>query len=219
MLNQRHSLGLNSMVVVVVLGLVAGCSTSKNVREVKEAYELQKPVVVQTSKDDERPDWTKKTVFEEDGKVYFSGGFLNGSDYAVTVWCANAEAMKAVVQSISQYVRAEFSEYAHGPNSPDSGTDRYVEDGIATLAENVHVQGVRQKELYYEEVLAPSVMRRAYNIFVMIEMSRADYLKAKADVLQKLRDRLSSTGEIEAKRKAERLLEDLKEELRAERGA
>jgi len=59
------------MVVVVMLGLTAGCSTSKNVREVKEAYELQKPIVVQTSKDDDRPDWTKRTVFEEDGKVYF----------------------------------------------------------------------------------------------------------------------------------------------------
>jgi len=92
-------------------------------------------------------------------------------------------------------------------------------DGIATISENVHLQGVRPKELYYEEVFTPSVMRPAYNIFVMIEMSRADYLKAKADVLQKLRDRLSGAGELEAKRKAERLLEDLKEELRAERGA
>jgi hypothetical protein len=127
--------------------------------------------------------------------------------------------MKAAVQSISQYVRAEFSEYAHGPNSPGSGIDRYVEDGIANFAENVHLQGVRQTELYYEEVFTPSVMRPAYNIFVMIEMSKIDYLKAKADVLQKLRDRLSGTGELEAKKKAERLLEDLKEELGAERGA
>jgi hypothetical protein len=205
--------------MVVLLGLMAGCSTSKNVREAREVYELQKPIVVQTSKDDDRPGWTKKTVFEEDGRIYFSGGFLNGSDYAVTVRCANAEAVKAVVQSISQYVRAEFSEYAHGSNSPGSGIDRYVEDGIAIFAQNVHLQGVRQREIYYEEVFPPSVMRPAYNIFVMIEMSRADYLKAKADVLQRLRDRLSGAGELEAKRKAERLLEDLKQELRAERGA
>lgn len=44
-------------------------------------------------------------------------------------------------------------------------------DGIATISENVHLQGARQKELYYEEVFTPSVMRPAYNIFVMIEMS------------------------------------------------
>jgi len=35
-------------------------------------------------------------------------------------------------------------------------------------------------------------------------------LKAKADVLQRLRDRFSGVGETEAKKKAEKLLEELK---------
>ncbi len=94
MKNQRHKLGLNLKLGIFVLGLAlsgifAGCSSTPNVKQaqesVLEAYELQKPVVVQTSNSDDRPDWTKNSAAESDGKMYFSGGFLNGSDYSLTV--------------------------------------------------------------------------------------------------------------------------------------
>ena len=85
---------LISLTLFVVALVFSGCATSKSVKEakksVREAYEVQKPIVVQTSKEDKRPDWTKKTVFEENGSIYFSGGFLDGSDYSVTIRCANA---------------------------------------------------------------------------------------------------------------------------------
>jgi hypothetical protein len=216
----RFNLNLNHVVYVLVFAFISasyfnGCSsTPKGVKvarqAVLEAYELQKPIMVQTSKGDKRPAWTKKTVYEENGNVYFSGGFLNGSDYSVTVRCANAEALKVATQSISQFIRAEFSEYVQGSNTGGGGVDRYVEDGIATFVDNLHVQGVRQAEVYYEEVFSASVMQPTFNIWVRLEIGKADYLKAKADILRKLRDRFSEAGESEAKEKAERLLEDLK---------
>ncbi len=46
-------------------------------------------------------------------------------------------------------------------------------------------------------------------------MSKADYLHAKAEVLNKLRERFKDDGEIEAKEKAEKLLEDLKNDIKA----
>jgi len=50
----------------------------------------------------------------------------------------------------------------------------------------------------------------------MLEMGKPDYLKAKADVLRKLRDKFNKAGELEAKDKAERLLDELKREIKKE---
>jgi len=206
-----------SVTILILSFVIAGCGTSKSVKQarqsVREAYEIQKPIQVRTSKDDKRPEWTKKTSFETDeGMMYFTGGFLSGADYSLTIRLANAEALKVAVQSISQFIRAEFTEYVKGSNAPGTSLDRYVEDGIATFVHNLHMQGVRQKEVYYEEVFSPSVMQPAYNVFVMLEMGKADYLQAKAEVLRKLRDRFRKAGETEAKEKAEKLLEELKRE-------
>ena len=110
--------------IILFISLVFnGCGASRAVKmyqaEMKETYELQKPVLIRTSDDDNRPKWTHNTVFEKSGKVYFTGRFVNGSDYAVTIRCANAEALKNAVQAISLYIRAEFSEYVQGSNAAD----------------------------------------------------------------------------------------------------
>jgi len=197
----------------------AGCGTSKSVKNIRktaqEAYEIQKPILVRTSLDldDKRPDWVRNTSFENDeGMMYFTGGFLNGADYSLTIRCANAEALKVAIQSISQFIRAEFTHYVKGSNAPGRDIDRYVEDGIATFTESLHMQGIRQREIYYEEVFSPTVMTPAYNVWVQLEMSKAEYLHAKAEVLHRLRDKFRRAGEIEAKEKAEKLLEELKKE-------
>jgi len=85
----------------------------------------------------ERPDWTHQTTFQKDGYIYFTGGFLNGTDYSLSIRCANAEALKLAVQSISQYVRSVFVMFSQGANSGSMGIDRFVEDGIATLVNNL----------------------------------------------------------------------------------
>jgi hypothetical protein len=216
MKNQMFSLNSNvslGIVIIISLGLL-GCGATKALN-LKEEYQIQKPIVIRTSLDDDRPQWTQNTVFEKNGKVYFTGGFTDGADYAVSIRCANAEALKSAVQSISQYIRTEFSEYVHGSNSAaGEGIDRYFSDGIATFSENIHVQGIRQAELYYQEMFSPTLMQSTYNVFVKLEMSKADYLHAKASVLKKLRDRFKDEGEIEARKKAEKLLQDLKNEIK-----
>ncbi|MHC4076539.1 MAG: hypothetical protein ACYSRZ_09055 [Planctomycetota bacterium] len=47
-------------------------------------------------------------------------------------------------------------------------------------------------------------------------MDKVEKLKAKAGVLRNLRDKFSDVGQTEAKDKAEKLLEELKEEFRRE---
>lgn len=213
----RYHWGSIIISLIIPVLLFSGCGASKAVKQARqtalEAYEIQKPVQVQTSNDDKRPKWTKQTAFEDDsGMLYFSGGFLNGADYPVTVRCANAEALKVAVQSISLFIRSEFTQYVKGSNLPPNPIDRYVEDGIATFTESLHMQGIRQKEIYYEEIFSPAVMTPAYNVWVQLEISKSDYLFAKAEVLRHLRERFSKEGQKEAKEKAEKLLEELKQE-------
>jgi hypothetical protein len=214
-----------SLISLTVFGLavlVAGCATSKHVKEtrqsVKEAYELQKPILVQTSTEDERPGWTKNTVIEENGSFYFSGGFLDGADYSVSVRCANAEALKVAVQSVSQFIRAEFTEYVQGGNTGANGVERFVEDGLATFVEGLHLQGIRQIRVHYEKMFSAGVMQATYNVWVQLKMSKADYLRCKTDAMKRLRDRFEKENQEEAKEKAERLLNELKNEVKNEEG-
>ena len=218
MKNQMFSLNSNiSLGIFIIISLAfSGCGATKALN-LKEEYQIQQPIIVRTSLDDDRPQWTRQSVFELNGKIYFTGGFTDGADYAVSIRCANAEALKSAVQSISQFIRAEFSEYVHGSNSAaGEGVDRYFSDGIATFSENIQVQGIRQAELYYQEIFSPTLMQSTYNVFVKLEMSKADFLHAKASVLKKLRERFKHDGETEAKQKAEKLLDELKNEIKTQ---
>ena len=115
MRNQLFSLKSNfsNGMVIIVLSIIIsvmffGCGATKAVKmnqaAMKEAHQVQEPIVVRTSEDDNRPEWTQKTVFEKDGNIYFTGGFTDGADYAASIRCANAEALKSTVQAISQYI-------------------------------------------------------------------------------------------------------------------
>ena len=174
--------------IFLVTVLLSGCSAKLASKETvqkssSQSLEMQQAVQIKTSESDHRPAWTKQSSFEKDGNIFFTGGFLKGADYSLSVRCANAEAMKVAIQSISQFIRAEFSDYAQGNNNHSEGVNRYVADGIATLTNNIHIQGIRQKDIYYEELFLPTTNRFAYNVFVVLEMNENDHLKAKIDAI------------------------------------
>ena len=218
MFSLKSNCGFLSLVLSFVV-FVAGCSATPKQASfsplpVRDAYSFHGHVRLVDLHSGGRPEWTRKSVFEENGNIYFTGVFLHGSDYMLSIRCANAEALKLAAQSISQVIRSEFTEYVQGSNSGSGGVERYVEDGIATFVNNLYLQGVRQKEVYCEELPSQSGFQSTYNVFVILEMTKGDYLKAKTDVLRKLRNTFSREGEVEAKEKAERLLEDLKTDVR-----
>jgi len=205
------------MVFVISLGLISGCSsTPKAVKKAEQqavvAHAIQKPVVVQTSEKDDRPGWVKKSSYSDDENIYFVGGYLNGADYPFTVRCANAEAIKVACQALSQFIRVEFSGYIQGNNQAGESLDRYMNDGIAAFTNALHVQGLKQTDIYYEEMFSPAVVSPGYNVWVKVEMVEVDYMRAKSEALKALRDRFKKEGELEAREKAEELLDELKKE-------
>jgi len=114
--------------VILVLWGCAGTPREVKVaqKQAKVAYEMQKPVVVRTSIDDNRPAWTKQSSYSDDANIYFTGGYLNGADYPLTVRTANAEAIKVACQGISQFIRAEFSGYIQGTNQAGDRLDKFA---------------------------------------------------------------------------------------------
>ena len=216
----------SSMVFILLVSIGSlvfcnACSSNRVIREQVESaevlYHAQKPIEVRTSKNDDRPMWTKRSMVQDDecgGIISFSGAFLGGSDYPTSIRCANAEALKVVVQSVSQFVRAEFSGFVEGPNSGISGVNRYVEDGIASFVDCLHLQGARQAEIYYEELFSPIYIVPSYNVWVRVEMDKLDYLRVKAEALRRLKSRFKDKGQEQVKQKAEDLLRKLEAEVK-----
>ena len=180
---------------------------------VQKSYSMTKPLLVRTSETDNRPSWTTELFSEsEDGmNVRFTGAFLGGADFPLTVRMAYAEALKNASSTIKQYVRAEFSEFVQGDN--DKRVDRWVSDGIAAIVPNLMVQGLTQKKVYYEEMYSPTSMKPRWNVWVQAEMPMQDYLRAKAQAVDSLRKEFEREGQVEAKQKAEDLLNRLRSEI------
>jgi len=177
-------------------------------------YALHRPMVVKTSESDSLPSWTKTSVYMDEENIYFSGGFLNGADYSLTVRCANAEALKVAVGAVSQWIRAEFASHAQGSNNAgDGGVERYVEDRIAIFTKALHLQGIKQTQLYYEEVAYQGRVETGYNVFVQLTMAKSDYVRAKAEAIGRMKIGFDKEGNIEAKKKAEIILGELKKEV------
>jgi len=78
------------------------------------------------------------------------------------------------------------------------------------------IKTLTKKHRLTQAEVSPTLIQSTYNVFVKLEMSKADYLHAKASVLIKLRDRFKDEGEIEARKKAEKLLEDLKNDIKTQ---
>ena len=189
-----------------------GCGAIAVKKKQQAFTESHRPVVVEKTGQDKRPDWTSEKPFSEDERgFYFSGGIMGGADYALTIRLAKVEAVKNLLESIQIKARAEFSSAIHGQNRADHDLGRYVTDAVAWTVDNIRVSGIRQRKIHYEQVFNPASQSFKYNSWVQLEISKADYLKAKVDATEKLLDKAIREQNEEAKKKALELLGKLKQ--------
>jgi len=197
-----------------IIFLPLGCETSRVAKQKTTIIEMQRPVVVEKTGEDKRPDWTtEKPFFEDDEGLHFTGGCMGGADYALTLRLAKAEATKNLLESIEVKARSEFSSAIHGQNRTDGNLGRYVTDAVAWTVENLRVRGIRQDRIYYEQVFDPNSQSFKYNSWVRLLISKLDYNKAKVEAAQRLLDKAIREKDKEAKEKAMELLEKLREEV------
>lgn len=177
--------------------------------------EVFKSNVLETSLESKKPKWVFNTfqVIEDEGGYLFSGGVTDVSDYALGVSEAKAEAIKNGIGSIQLKVRSEFSKFAEGSNMAPDMIGKFVSDGVAFIADSFYVSGIQQKQIYYEKEKYNTEYRPHYNIWALCYISGADYLKAKIDAAQRLVNKYQNEKNFEAKKKAEELLERLRDSV------
>jgi len=202
-----------SCVTVPFLALIFGCGGNKVVKQNQAMADLNKPVVYEKTGTTQRPAWTNQTTFyEDDVGFHFSGGVMGGSDYALTLRLAKSEAIKNLLESIEIKTRSEFSSVRHGNYGKDEDIGRYMTDAVAWTVENLRVSGIKQQNIYYEQTVEPGTHRVRYNAWVNLDISKADYIKAKIGAAEKLLNKAIRERDEEAKQKALELLERLRTE-------
>ena len=208
----RKGLGFVLLVLYIAF-LPFGCASSKMAKQKEAIIEVHKPVIVEKTGQDNRPEWTtKETYIEKDGDLIYTGGIIGGADYALTLRLAKSEATKNLLESIQIKARAEFSSAIHGQNRTDSDLGRYVTDAVAWTVDNLKIGGMRQREIYYEQIFDPISQSFKYNAWVQLQISKPDYLKAKITATEKLLDKAIREKDQEAKENALKLLDKLRQE-------
>ena len=190
-----------------------GCSTGKVAQQKENLIEVQRPVIVVKTGQDNRPNWTtKQTFIEEDGNLIYTGGIMGGADYALILRIAKGEAIKNLLESVQIKARAEFSSAIHGQNRNENDLGRYVTDAVAWTVDNIKIGGIRQREIYYEQIFDPGNQAFKYNAWVQLQISQSDYLKAKLNAAEKILSKAIREKNDEAKQKAMELLRELQKE-------
>jgi hypothetical protein len=198
--------------LVSFLLAIMGCGGSKIVKQNQAMAEISKPVLMEKTGTTQRPEWTNQTTFYEDAQgLHFTGGVMGGSDYALTLRLAKSEAIKNLLESVEVKARSEFSSVMHG-NYGNDDIGRYVIDAVAWTVDNLRIGGIKQRNIFYEQTFDPGSHRVRYNAWVNLEVSKADYIKAKTGAAEKLLKNAIREQDDEAKEKALELLERLRDE-------
>jgi len=201
------------VITLISLVTICGCGGNRALKETRELAQSYEAYVIRRTGDDKRPDWTSEKAFIENDKgLHFTGAHVGGADYAVTVRLAKSEATKNLLESVEIKTRGEFGTAMHGENRHAEDIGRYVTDAIAWMVDSLRVRGIRQKEIYYEEVLDPMSQEIRYNAWVQVQIPKQDYLKAKIDAARRLVNKTIDERDEEARDKALELLEKLEEE-------
>ena len=192
--------------------IASGCGGSKIKKQTWKLAELQKPVILEKTGSAKRSKWTNNPAFfEDDNGFHFIGGIMGGADYSLTIRMAKAEAIKNMLESVEIKARSEFGSVMHGSNRNDSDIGRYVTDAVAWTIDNIKIGGIRQREVYYEQIFDPANQSFKYNAWVQLQILQSDYLKAKLDAAEKLLDKAIREKDDEAKQKAMELLRKLQQ--------
>ncbi len=202
-----------AVVMLTILSACGGSVQKKAMKENRAVIESAKPVMVTKTGSDNRPSWCNESRFQEtDTGFLFSGGFMGGADYALTLRLAKGEATKNLLESVEIKARSEFSSAFHGANRKSADTGRYVTDAVAWTVENLRVQGIREREIYFEQVFDPMRQAFLYNAWVKLEIPRGDYLRAKVAASERLVEKTTQEKDHEAREKALEMLNTLRGE-------
>jgi len=201
------------LLIICIVLAVSGCGAKHITQQKTTLLEIRKPVLAEKSGEDNRPEWTSERPFFEDDKgLHYTGGYMGGADYALSLRIAKGEAIKNLLESVQIKAGAEFSNALQGQNRDDTDIGRYVTDAVAWIVDNLKIQGITQQTIYYEQVFDPMSQSFKYNAWDQVQISKMDYLQAKINAAKKMVDKTLQEKDLEAEAKARELLERLRQE-------
>ncbi len=158
-----------------------------------------------------QPNWQNVPFSESREKMNFSGTVKNVADYSVGLRQAKAEALKNVAESIQTRVRTEFVENTRGSNLSTEDLGKFVQDGVAMVADNIEISGLLPVESYYEKVETTTWggVEYSYNCSVLVELAVSDYKIARKRAIEGLADEARRANNKAAEETAQELLEKL----------
>ena len=143
--------------------------------------------------------------------MYFSGGVKGVADYALGLRQAKAEAVKNIVESIKTKARTEFVANTRGSNLDPNDLGRFIEDGVAMVADNLEIGGILPKENYYEKVKETTDygVKYFYNCFSLLQLPVRDYKEARRRAIDNLAAKAREENNKAAEETAKNLLDRL----------
>lgn len=190
------------MIAAAVALFLGGCSSLGGLKGTEEKVEVsgKMPSLISQGR------W-----YEEEGQQKRYAGFADQiHDLDIALRSAEMEGKKRVIESIATELRVEGTRAQSGFDKEAVG--RFFEDAQSWLTDNMKVSGVALTQTYWEKWARRSGEEEVgyyYRGYALVQISKADYEKARLAAL----DRLIDKAAREKNRQAEKAARETKERL------
>jgi len=186
---------------LVSIGLIVGCGGRLPVGTQK---------VVETS--GSRPDWITVIPKAKKGMMFFRGIKTRAPNLDGGLTDSRMHAARQVAEMVETKANVDYEnarvEYGIPMDDKDIGT--VIRDGLIMLSEAM-IQGVKEKEFYFEKVeeVVPEGVTYFYSCYVLMTISEQDYRMIASQVI----DRQKAIARAKKNKKAEEFLDKMKERV------
>ena len=186
---------------LVSVGLIVGCAGRPRIGTQK---------VVERS--GSRPDWITKIPKAKKGMMFFRGIKTRAPNLDGGLTDSRMHAARQVAEMVETKANVDYEnarlEYGVPRDDKDIGT--VIRDGLIMLSDAM-IQGVKEKELYYEKVeeVVPEGVTYFYSCYILMTISEQDYRRIASQVI----DRQKAKARAMKNKKAEEFLDKMRERV------
>ncbi|HEA47144.1 MAG TPA: hypothetical protein ENH97_01895 [bacterium] len=189
------------ILLLVSIGLIVGCAKRLPIGHQK---------VVETS--GSRPNWITVIPKAKKGMMFFRGIKTRAPNLDGGLTDSRMHAARQVAEMVETKANVDYEnarlEYGIPMDDKDIGT--VIRDGLIMLSDAM-IQGVKEKELYYEKVeeVVPEGVTYFYNCYILMTISEQDYRRIASQVI----NRQKAKARAMKNKKAEEFLDKMRERV------
>ncbi len=189
------------ILLLVSIGLIVGCAKRLPIGHQK---------VVETS--GSQPDWITVIPKAKKGMMFFRGIKTRAPNLDGGLTDSRMHAARQVAEMVETKANVDYEnarlEYGVPRDDKDIGT--VIRDGLIMLSDAM-IQGVKEKELFYEKVeeVVPEGVTYFYSCYILMTISEQDYRRIASQVI----DRQKAKARAMKNKKAEEFLDKMRERV------